>query len=94
MGPVGEDARWDIFADFHSYLLSAFPLVYVRFLSRRGFPSITESHACSHSTAELTKVNTYGLVYRLEGSDKSLAPLLLLGHQGDIGSDHLGYERR
>jgi Gly-Xaa carboxypeptidase len=27
MGKVGEDPRWDIFADFHAYLKEAFPLV-------------------------------------------------------------------
>ena len=27
MGKVGEDPRWDIFADFHAYLREAFPLV-------------------------------------------------------------------
>lgn len=30
---------------------------------------------------EVTKVNTYGLVFKLEGSDSSLKPLLLMGHQ-------------
>lgn len=32
MGPVGNESRWDVFADFHSYLLSSFPLVFVDFL--------------------------------------------------------------
>lgn len=27
MGPVEEDPRWDVFADFHAYLKEAFPLV-------------------------------------------------------------------
>lgn len=27
MGKVGEDSRWDIFADLHAYLEDAFPLV-------------------------------------------------------------------
>ena len=35
----------------------------------------------SHSSLELTKVNTYGLVYVWKGSDASLKPLLLLAHQ-------------
>ncbi|EMD39065.1 hypothetical protein CERSUDRAFT_112759 [Gelatoporia subvermispora B] len=34
-----------------------------------------------HSTLELTKVNTYGLVYVWKGSDASLKPLLLAAHQ-------------
>lgn len=36
---------------------------------------------CSHSSLELTKVNTYGLVYYWKGSDESLKPILLTGHQ-------------
>lgn len=36
----------------------------------------------SHSTLKLTKVNTYGLLYELEGSDSTLKPLLLCAHQG------------
>ncbi|KAM5533864.1 hypothetical protein V8D89_012527 [Ganoderma adspersum] len=35
----------------------------------------------THSSLELTKVNTYGLVYVWKGSDASLKPLLLLAHQ-------------
>jgi Gly-Xaa carboxypeptidase len=27
MGKVGEDSRWDVFADLHAYLQGAFPLV-------------------------------------------------------------------
>ncbi|OCH93649.1 carboxypeptidase S [Obba rivulosa] len=61
MGPVGDDPRWEVFAPFHEYLLSAYPLI--------------------HSTLELTKVNTYGLVYLWKGSDESLKPLLLTAHQ-------------
>ncbi|KIP10027.1 hypothetical protein PHLGIDRAFT_66515 [Phlebiopsis gigantea 11061_1 CR5-6] len=34
-----------------------------------------------HSTLELTKVNTYGLVYVWKGSDSSLKPILLTAHQ-------------
>ncbi|OBZ74012.1 Carboxypeptidase S [Grifola frondosa] len=34
-----------------------------------------------HATLELTKVNTYGLVYVWKGSDVSLKPLLLAAHQ-------------
>jgi Gly-Xaa carboxypeptidase len=34
-----------------------------------------------HATLQLTKINTYGLVYFWKGSDPSLKPLLLLAHQ-------------
>lgn len=27
LGPIGEDARWETFGQFHEYLFSAFPLV-------------------------------------------------------------------
>lgn len=36
----------------------------------------------SHSTLNLTKVNTYGLWYEWKGSDTSLKPILLAAHQG------------
>lgn len=83
MGAVGNDSRWDIFVDFHSYLLSSFPLVFVAQSPDRhvGFVA-NEVALIRHSSLKLTKVNTYGLVYRWEGSDPSLKPILLLGHQG------------
>ncbi|KAN0061924.1 hypothetical protein ACQY0O_005919 [Thecaphora frezii] len=34
-----------------------------------------------HASAKLTKVNTYGLLYELPGSDPSLKPALFTGHQ-------------
>ena len=40
------------------------------------------SPICSHSTLELTKVNTWGLVYEWRGSDEDLKPILLAAHQG------------
>ncbi|KDQ61780.1 hypothetical protein JAAARDRAFT_204220 [Jaapia argillacea MUCL 33604] len=40
-----------------------------------------------HSTLELTKVNTYGLVYVWKGSDESLKPLLLAAHQDVVPVD-------
>jgi hypothetical protein len=36
----------------------------------------------SHTTLELSKVNTYGLLYVWKGSDASLKPILLAAHQG------------
>ncbi|EGO03557.1 hypothetical protein SERLA73DRAFT_46705 [Serpula lacrymans var. lacrymans S7.3] len=37
-----------------------------------------------HTALELTKVNTYGLLYEWKGSDASLKPLLLAAHQDVI----------
>ena len=36
----------------------------------------------SHTVLQLTKVNTYGLLYVWPGSDESLKPILLTAHQG------------
>lgn len=36
----------------------------------------------THAKLSLTKVNTYGLVFEWKGSDPSLLPTLLMGHQG------------
>ena len=35
-----------------------------------------------HAKLELTKVNTYGLIFVWKGSDRALKPLLLAAHQG------------
>ncbi|RDB15819.1 Carboxypeptidase S [Hypsizygus marmoreus] len=40
-----------------------------------------------HTTLNLTKVNTYGLLYVWEGSDASLKPLLLAAHQDVVPVD-------
>ncbi|KIY52940.1 carboxypeptidase S [Fistulina hepatica ATCC 64428] len=61
MGPVGVDARWEVFGTFHDYLQRAFPTV--------------------HARMSLTHVNTYGLLFQLQGSNPSLKPLLLMAHQ-------------
>ncbi|KAG6330629.1 hypothetical protein ID866_8459, partial [Astraeus odoratus] len=37
-----------------------------------------------HTTLELTKVNTYGLIFKWLGSNKALQPLLLTAHQGTL----------
>lgn len=37
---------------------------------------------CRHKILTLEKVNTYGLLYTWQGSDTSLKPMLLMGHQG------------
>ena len=36
----------------------------------------------SHTVLQLTKVNTYGLLYVWPGSNESLKPILLMAHQG------------
>jgi Gly-Xaa carboxypeptidase len=61
MGAIGDDARWDVFYDFASYLKNTFPAV--------------------HESLVLDVVNTHGLVYTWEGSDKHLKPTLLMAHQ-------------
>lgn len=95
MGPVDEDPRWDIFIDFHAYLKSAFPKVYAGCQSAsNGFPTDSLFAIASHSTMELTKVNTYGLIFKIEGSDSSLKPLLLMGHQGGLDEHVFGLRRR
>lgn len=82
MGPVGTDPRWEKFGTFHDYMLKAFPLVYV-FHSPESLgldrPSLS---FYSHSTLEVTKINTYGLIYVWKGTNSPLQPLLLAAHQG------------
>lgn len=63
---VAQDpARWEaVFAPFHEYLRSSFPLIYAA-----GSPVTVE------------RVNEWGLVYTLAGTNASLAPLVLMAHQ-------------
>ncbi|KAI0352310.1 carboxypeptidase S [Trametes cingulata] len=42
---------------------------------------LLKSFPLVHSTLQLTKVNTWGLVYEWKGSDPSLKPVLLAAHQ-------------
>ncbi|KAG5724904.1 Carboxypeptidase S [Termitomyces sp. T112] len=42
---------------------------------------LLKSFPLVHSTLTLQKVNTYGLIYTWEGSNTSLKPLVLMGHQ-------------
>jgi len=82
MGPVGTDPRWEKFSAFHDYMLNAFPLVCVfHSLESLGLDRSSLSFY-SHSTLEVTKVNTYGLIYVWKGTNSSLQPLLLAAHQG------------
>jgi hypothetical protein len=41
---------------------------------------------------EVTKVNTYGLVFHWKGSDASLKPLLLAAHQGEYSFTQVSSE--
>ncbi|KAG1869487.1 hypothetical protein F4604DRAFT_1773517 [Suillus subluteus] len=59
-GPVGEDSRWDTFAELHRVLEASFPRVY--------------------ESLNVTKVNTYGLVFHWQGST-SAKPYILTAHQ-------------
>ncbi|KAK2612768.1 hypothetical protein QQS21_001219 [Conoideocrella luteorostrata] len=42
---------------------------------------LAETYPVVHKRAKLEKVNTFGLVYTIEGSNKDLKPLLLAAHQ-------------
>ncbi|OAX39812.1 carboxypeptidase S [Rhizopogon vinicolor AM-OR11-026] len=59
-GPVGEDSRWDTFAELHRVLEATFPRIY--------------------GSLNVTKVNTYGLVFHWQGSTTA-KPYLLTAHQ-------------
>lgn len=53
--------------------------VWEKFLPLHDY--LKDSFPLLHSNLELTKVNTYGLLYVWEGSDSALKPLLLAAHQ-------------
>ncbi|KAG1821064.1 uncharacterized protein BJ212DRAFT_977270 [Suillus subaureus] len=59
-GPVGEDNRWDTFAELHRVLEASFPRVY--------------------ESLNVTKINTYGLVFHWQGSTTA-KPYILAAHQ-------------
>jgi len=85
MGPVGHDKRYEVFGKLHDYLHKAFPKVCV-FRGWRHGPLHLRGLTIwfrRHDTLTLTRINTYGLLYHWDGSDKSLKPLLLTGHQGE-----------
>ncbi|KAF7370754.1 Gly-X carboxypeptidase [Mycena sanguinolenta] len=42
---------------------------------------LSDAFPLVHTMLDLTKVNTYGLLYEWKGSDKSLKPILLAAHQ-------------
>lgn len=53
--------------------------VWEKFLPLHDY--LKDSFPLLHSNLELTKVNTYGLLYLWKGSDSALKPLLLAAHQ-------------
>jgi Gly-Xaa carboxypeptidase len=53
--------------------------VWEKFLPLHDY--LKDSFPLLHSNLELTKVNTYGLLYVWKGSDSALKPLLLAAHQ-------------
>ncbi|THU99095.1 carboxypeptidase S [Dendrothele bispora CBS 962.96] len=65
--PVGQDERWNVFRDFHDFLESSFPRIYL--------------------SLQVTRVNTYGLVFHWQGSDTKLKPILLASHQDVVPVD-------
>lgn len=79
--PPGEDSRWDVFGDFHTYLEQRFPKVYVSPASR--IKCLLKSRVCRHATLKKTTVNTWALVYHWQGTNDSLKPVLLTAHQGE-----------
>lgn len=53
-----------------------------RYLPLKDFHSFLETtFPLINSTADLVKVNTYGLIYTFKGSDSTLKPALLAAHQ-------------
>ncbi len=85
MDPIDKDPRWDAFKSLHDYLVIAFPLVYV-LLCKVCITYSFEQHLSSVAL-ELTKINTYGLVFKWNGSDSTLKPLLLTAHQDVVPVD-------
>lgn len=65
-GPVGEDSRWDTFAELHQVLQATFPRVY--------------------ESLNVTKVNTYGLIFQWQGSTTA-KPYILAAHQDVVPVD-------
>ncbi|KAL4817143.1 hypothetical protein BDW67DRAFT_37510 [Aspergillus spinulosporus] len=45
------------------------------------YPTIEKTYPTLHKRAKIEKINTFGLLYTLEGSDPSLKPTLLTAHQ-------------
>ena len=75
---MGEDPVWNTLADFHEYLERVFPRVSAP-LFLQNVPFL--SRAIRYARLEVTKVNTYGLVYHWKGST-DVKPILLAAHQG------------
>jgi len=80
MGPVGEDPRWEVFYKFADCELKRLG----HDLRRNAYqlPDLEKAFPLVHQHLKRTRVVTHALVYEWEGSDPSLKPLLLTGHQG------------
>jgi Gly-Xaa carboxypeptidase len=79
-GPVGEDSRWDTFAELHRVLEASFPRVYVR-IFKFGSSFHNSCFVSSYESLNITKVNTYGLAFHWQGSTTA-KPYILAAHQG------------
>jgi len=55
---------------------------------------LEEQFPKTHEHLKRTKVVTHALVYEWEGSDPSLKPLLLTGHQGTLLAMDMADRRR
>ena len=76
---MGEDSRWDTFAELHLVLEATFPRVYVGIIKFDVFRG--SSFIFSYESLNVTKVNTYGLIFHWQGSTTA-KPYLLAAHQG------------
>ena len=76
-GPVDQDPVWHPFADLHGYLEQTFPRVSVPLCT--CFPLL--HLATRYDNLNVTRVNTYGLVFHWQGSTDA-KPFLSTAHQG------------
>ena len=84
LGDADKDPRWAPFWDLHDVLEETYPLVYVSSILVTHISGRQERRkltARRHKHAKLEKINTLGLLYTLQGSDKSLKPVMLAAHQ-------------
>ena len=76
-GPVDQDPVWHPFADLHGYLEQTFPRVSVPLCTCFPLPHL----ATRYDNLNVTRVNTYGLVFHWQGSTDA-KPFLSTAHQG------------
>jgi len=76
MGPVGADPRWDIFQEFHDYLEKTYPLMYPPLPPFSPVPSFLVAWFVDnrYSRLKVEIVNTWGLVFTWNGTDRDLKP--------------------